>query len=171
MSWLLKIFGFAVGNWQRLAIYGLVAAFALSGAAGWGYMKGSERLWSYQAKQATQAVAIVVKQGAVTERIVIQYVKVQGETRTVTETVEKEVVRYVESNPGSCLDRRWGELHDAAAANTLPPPASKPDGTVGTPTAAEAIKVVTDSYAGCHRTADKLDALQAWVREQAKVEP
>jgi hypothetical protein len=98
-------------------------------------------------------------------------VKVKGDTRTVTQTVEKEVIKYVDTNPGHCLDSTWGLLHDAAAANTVSTPAGRADGAGGAPTAAEALQAVTDSYAGCHRTADRLDALQAWVLEQAKVEP
>jgi hypothetical protein len=171
VSWILKIFGSVAGGWQAIVIYGLLAAGVLAGAAGWGYMKGVERLYEYQGKQATQAVKIVVKQGEVTERVITRYVKVKGDTRTVTQTVEKEVIKYVDTNPGHCLDSTWGLLHDAAAANTVSTPPGRADGAGGTPTAAEALQAVTDSYAGCHRTADRLDALQAWVLEQAKVEP
>lgn len=171
MSWLLSIFGFAAGNWQRLAIYGLLIAGAAAACAGWGYMKGVERLYTYQADQARQAVKIVVKQGEATERVVVRYVKVRGATQVITQTVEKEVLRYVDTNPGSCLDHRWGVLHDAAAANTLPPTPGPTDGASGAPKAAEALQAVTDSYAACHRTADRLDALQAWVRAQAEVRP
>jgi hypothetical protein len=171
MSWLLSVFGSAVGNWQRLAIYGLLAAFALSTAAGWGYLKGSERLWSYQADQARQAVKVVVKQGEATERVVVRFVKVMGATQVVTQTIEKEVIRYVDTNHGSCLDAGWRRLHDAAAANTIPLPTPGPDGAGGAPTAAETLEAVTGSYAACHRTADRLDALQAWVKAQAEVRP
>lgn len=171
MSWLASLVGFAAGNWQRLAIYALLAAGALAGAAGWGYMKGVERLYAYQAEQARQAVRIIVKQGEATERVVTRYVKVQGATRTVTQTVEKEVIRYVETNAGSCLDHAWGVLHDAAAANTLPPGPGPADGAARAPTAAQALEAVTGSYAACHRTADRLEALQAWVRAQAEVRP
>lgn len=160
-----------LGNWQRLVIYGLLIAGVLAATAGWGYMKGVERLYEYQGKQATMAARVIVKQGEVTERIVDRFVKVQGATRVVTQTVEKEVVRYVETNPGPCLDVQWRRLHDSAAANTLPETASKPDGAIGAPTAAEAIEAVTASYAACHRTADKLDGLQAWVKAQGEVRP
>lgn len=89
MSWLLSIFGFAAGNWQRLAIYGLLIAGAAAACAGWGYMKGVERLYTYQADQARQAVKIVVKQGEATERVVVRYVKVRGATQVITQTVER----------------------------------------------------------------------------------
>ena len=160
-----------LGNWQRLVIYGLLIAGVLAASAGWGYMKGVERLYAYQAKQATQAVKIVVKQGEATERVVTRYVKVKGTTQVVTQTVEKEVVRYVETNPGPCLDAEWRRLHDTAAANTLPETTPRADDPGGAPTAAQALEAVTGSYAACHRTADRLEALQAWVRAQAEVRP
>jgi len=165
------LFGAVAGGWQSIVIYALLAAGVLAGAAGWGYMQGMENLYEYQGKQAQQAIKVVVKQGEATERVIVNYVKVKGETRTVTQTVEKEVIKYVATNPGHCLDSEWGLLHDAAAANTVSTPPGRADGAGGAPTAAEALQAVTDSYAACHRTADRLDALQAWVREQAKVEP
>lgn len=160
-----------LGNWQRLAIYGLLILGVLSAAAGWGYHRGVKKLWDYQGKQATMAAKVVVKQGAATERVVIRYVKVQGATRTVIQTIEKEVVRYVETNPGPCLDAQWRSLHDAAAANTVPPTPGPADGAGGAPTAAEALETVAASYAACHRTADRLTALQEWILEQAEVRP
>jgi hypothetical protein len=168
---ILKALGAVAGGWQSIVIYGLLAAGLLAGAAGWGYMQGMENLYEYQGKQAVQAVKIVVKQGEATERVIIRYVKVKGETETVTQTVFQEVIKYVEKNTGNCLDSEWGLLHDAAAANTVSTPPARADGAGGAPTAAEAIKAVTSNYAGCHRTADRLDGLQAWVREQMEVRP
>lgn len=112
-------------------------------------------------------MAIVVKRGEVTEKVVTRYVKVEGETRVVTNTIEKEVIRY--ENPGYCLDAAWGELHDDSAANTVSDPAGRADDTSRAPTAAGALETVTANYAACHRTADKLDALQAWVKGQESV--
>lgn len=71
------------------------------------------------------ALKIITKQGAVTERVVTQYVKVAGKTQVVTETVEKEIVKYAETNSGLCLDAQWRSLHDSAANNAVSP-APKP---------------------------------------------
>jgi hypothetical protein len=102
--------------------------------------------------------------------VVTRYIKVAGKTQTVTNTVTKEVVRYAQANPGFCLDARWGELHDAAAENVVPPTAVDPDGAARAPTAAGALETITENYGACHRTADRLEALQQWVREQSGVE-
>lgn len=159
---------FLTGNYARIAVYGAIVFTLLAGAAGWGYMKGSERLFTYQVAQAKQAVGVVVKQGAATERVLVQYVKVAGATKTVTQTVEKEVKVYVPSAGASCLDARWGVLHDSAATNTVP---EAPRGTDATPGAAEALATVTANYEACTRNADRLTALQAWINAQEKVRP
>ena len=153
-------------DWTRIAIYAAVVLAIFTTGAGIGYHRGVKKLWDYQVEQAKEAVKIVVKQGAVTERVVTKYLKGQDRVRVVTQTIEKEVVRYAESNPGSCLDARWRVLHDAAAAGTLPPPPSTADGTNGAPAASAAIETASSNYAACRRTSDRLTGLQEWVREQ-----
>lgn len=155
--------------WQRILVYSALVVLVLSLAELDGYRRGEKKLFEYQAKQATAAVAVVVKRGAVTERIVTQYIKVAAKTQVVTNTIEKEVLKYVETNPGSCLDRQWGRLHDAAALDTVPDAPSVADGTSGAPTAAAAIQTITYNYGACQRNADKLTALQAWVRAMEAV--
>lgn len=152
---------------ERYIIYGLVILGVLGAAWGHGYMKGSNRLYAYQAEQAKEGARVVVKQGAATERVVTRYIKVAGATQTVTVTVEKEVERY--ANTGYCLDGAWRRLHDAAASNAVPAAPGLADGESGAPEAARALQTVTGNYAACHRTADRLDALQHWVREQADI--
>jgi len=162
---------FVSGNWARLAIYGLLIVGALATAAGVGYYKGVQRLWDYQVEQARAAVSIVVKQGKVTERVVTKYITIKAKAQIVEHTVEKEVIRYVDKNPGHCLDPEWGRLHDASTG-AVPDPASGTDGEGGTaPTAAEALTTATQNNARCIRTANRLDALQKWVTEQAAVAP
>lgn len=156
-------------DWIRIAVYASLALAIVGLIWGHGYHKGSQRLFDYQVQQAQEAVKVVVKQGEVTERVVTRYVKVKGDTQDVTRTIEKEVVRYAANNSSYCLDADWGRLHDGAALNAVPQAAGPPDGPRGAPTAAGALEAVTESYAACHRTADRLDALQHWVREQHRV--
>lgn len=122
-----------------------------------------------EAARAVQAVKIITRQGAVTERVVTVYrdrVKLQ---EGVTTTIEKEVTRYVESKPLALacnLDLRWVRLHDAAAAGAVPEAAAGVDAAPGGVTAAAALPTVTANYAACGRNADRLNALQGWVRGQ-----
>lgn len=154
-------------NWQRLLIYAALVAAACLTVWMHGYFKGKAALYEYQAEQAKEGARIVVKQGEATERVVNRYIKVRGATETVTVTVEKEVERY--ANTGHCLDGAWRRLHDASALNALPEPARGLDGEGRAPEAATSLATVTANYAACHRTADRLDGLQEWVREQQAV--
>lgn len=158
---------------QALLIrWGILAAVAVAFYAfAWyrGDMHGTQKLIDYQGKQATQAVKVITLQEAATERVVTRYVKVKGDTQVVTQTITKEVVRYADANPGTCLDAGWGLLHDAASANTVPDPGFKPDAATGAPTASAALQTVTRNYAACWRNANRLDALQGWIREQQAV--
>lgn len=161
---------FIVGNWQRVLVYAALALVLFAAVWMWGYTRGKATLFEYQAKQATAAVAVARARNVVTERVVKEYIRVAGVTQTITQTIEKEVVKYAYLNPGSCLDARWRELHDAAAEDRLPAPPIVAHGAAGAPTAATAIAAVTDNYAACHRNAERLAALQKWVSEQLEVE-
>ena len=159
---------FVIANYGRFIAYGVAVLAVASTIWLHGYGRGVQKLYDYQVAQATEAVKVIVKQGAVTERIVTKYVKVQARTRVITNTIEREVVRYAESNPSSCLDTDWGRLHDAATGAISEAPLH-PDGAAGAPKAAAAIDTITANYAACNRNADRLTALQEWVMEQALV--
>jgi hypothetical protein len=147
----------------------------VAAASGWlwlqGYKVGAAKLEAYRAEQLKQATVINQRRAEVTERVVTKYItKVVPQTQIVTETVEKEVIRYAENNHGLCLDGAWRVLHDDAALNRIPAAGLQPDGAGRTPPrAAVALATVTENYAACHRTADRLDALQEWVKGQAGV--
>lgn len=169
---LLTLFSGPYAILARLVIIGvvLIAFFGV----GWvkGNQHGTQKLTDYQGAQAAAAIKIVTRQGEATERVVTKYVAVAGKTKVITDTIEKEVVKYVDSKPlalACMLDDRWVQLHDAAAAGTVPPPAGATDGGPGSVTAAEAIPTITGNYRAAGRNKDKLEALQEWIREQIKI--
>jgi len=157
------------GPYALLAKWGVIALL-VAAFGGWAWFKGNEhgtqKLNDYIAKQATAAVRIAKGRNSVTVEVRTKYIKVAGQTQVRTEVIEKEVVRYAEANPGYCLDSGWRRLHDAAAANAIPGPAS---GTDVAPRAAEALETVTANYSAAQRNADKLTALQDWIRGQQAV--
>lgn len=158
---------FTVPTW---AIYALLTAAVLLFTGWQGYRIGAAKLGAYKVEQLEKATKLYLAREVVTERVVNHYIKVKGETKTVTETIVNEVIRYADSNPGMCLDGAWRVLHDDGALNRIPAPGLLADGEGrAPPTAAEAIRTVTENYAACHRTADRLDALQHWVNEQLKI--
>jgi hypothetical protein len=162
------------GPYALLAKWGVIMLLAGAvGVAGWvkGNAHGTAKLDAYIGKQATESIKVITRQGEATERVVTRYVQVKGKTKVVTETIEKEVTKYVESKPlalACVLDNRWLRLHDAAATGAVPPPAAGDDAGPGGVTAAAALPGVTANYARASRNADRLAFCQDWVREQFK---
>lgn len=122
MGFLTGLFSGPYAILARIALYGLLVIALV----GYGFFKGNEhgtaKLDTYLAKQASETARITVARSAVTERIVTQYItKTVPQTQVVTNTVENEVIKYVDANPtGMCIDARWLGLHNSAASNTLP---------------------------------------------------
>ena len=162
------------GPYALLAKWGVIALLAVAaGTFGWvkGNDHGTQKLLDYQAKQAEASIKVIVKQGAATERVVVKYRDRIKMVEGVTTTIEKEVTKYVDSKPlalACYLDNRWVRLHNAAAINAVPPPAGPIDDTPGAFSTTDAIQTVTGNYAAGNRNADRLEALQGWVREQFK---
>lgn len=121
------------GPYATLAKWGVIALLVVSfGAFSWvkGNAHGTQKLLNYQGKQIVEASRISAARERVTEKVVVKYVKVKGDNKIVTDTVEKEVIKY--ANPGYCLDPSWRVLHDAAAANAVPPAGFQLDGALRT---------------------------------------
>lgn len=154
----------SMGTWALIAL-ALVAALALA-RMHW-IQEGREQILR---ENTAAAVRIVREQGAVTERVVTKYVKVQGETKTKIEYRDREVIKYVQANLDQFpLSNAFVSLHDAAAANTVPDSASAVDGTPSAVKAAQALPTITENYSICQQTADRLRSLQEWVQAQQKV--
>lgn len=161
------------GPYALLARAAIVAIILLAAfLTGWvkGNDHGTKKLTDYIGKQAVEASRINAARNTVTERVVTQYVKVAGETKTKIEYRDREVIRYVDANLDQCpLTVAWVGLHDSAALNTVPDPARSIDGTASGFTAAQAVPTVQTNYSICHQTADRLRGLQQWVKEQQAV--
>lgn len=154
----------ALLGWQRYAAYGAVILAALTVAEMHGYFRGKTLLYEYQAAQAVAAVKVVVKQGAVTEKIITQYRDRVRVIREAPQVIEKEIVRYVPPSADPVLPRGWGMLHDAAAAGALPEAPGGADVAAPDIAASQAIRGVVENYTLCHLTELQLVTLQAWVR-------
>lgn len=111
-------------------------AFALAALAlilvgrAWGQHAVYEDWMASNEQGRVQAIKIIQKQDVVTERVVTKYRDRVVYRDKVGETIEKEVLRYVESNPASAacmLDPEWLRLHNGAAG-AIPAPAGGPDG-------------------------------------------
>ena len=128
------------------------------------YMSGKWK--DAEAARAVQAVKIVTRQGEVTERVVVRWKERQAATRTVTETIEKEVVRYVPASADFMLPLGWRLLHDAAALGQVPQAPPGADVAAPSVAATAAAATVINNYGAAHMCIAQLEELQGWVREQ-----
>ena len=155
--------------WKPLAVILLVAASFTSGCVR-GYNAGSQKLVDYQSKQLAEATRIAGVRSVVTERVITRYLEKKGATERVTNTIEKEVIRYETAKLDTCpLSVAAVSLHDAAAANRIPDAAKSTDGTASSFETADLTKAATENYAICHATANRLIGLQDWVKQQSVV--
>ncbi|NQD37485.1 hypothetical protein HPT27_10640 [Permianibacter sp. IMCC34836] len=151
--------------WRLAAIASMAA-----GCVAFGYVKGSAAVqdhWDRTLSTETIAAAkVIVKQGQVTERIVIQYVDRVRYIRETGKAIIKEVPVYVPlDTPDLPAGFRW--LHDAAAAGTVPDPAERAD-AAAVP-AQTATTTVVENYTTCNTTREQVIKLQQWIREQQKI--
>jgi len=143
-----------------------VAAIALVGAAGFGYMKGSEKstiaLANYKANAEEQISDLKDEIIRISDNVTVQYV---DRTNTIIEkqTIYRDAVAQVA--PQYDLSNGWIHLHDAAARLANPnmelAADSSPSGVMDT----TALAVVMNNYGICRQNADQLKALQGWVRD------
>lgn len=101
-----------------LAALLLVLASMITGCVFGVRLEGKKHA-EYVAAEARQAVAVVVKQGAVTERVVTRFVKVEAAREAVAATIANEVANAPDT--GACLDTDWRRLHDRAAGGAAIP--------------------------------------------------
>lgn len=115
------------------------------------------------AEQAKAAKSIVAKQAAITTKVVTKYIDRVRILRERGTTIVKEVPVYVPSD--ACpLPGGFRVLHDAAAQGAAADPARVAD--AAPVPAQDAAATVADNYTTCHETAERLSALQDWVRRQ-----
>jgi hypothetical protein len=153
----------------RAGLYALLAAALVGAGIVQGLRIAAHDRSAEIAEQLSESRKVIARQSAVTEKVITQYrdrVQIQ---QGVATTIEKEVTRYVESKPlalACLLDSGWVRLHDAAAAGVVPKAASDPDAAGAGIASTEALRTVTGNYSSYHQVADRLSALQAWVRGQ-----
>ena len=106
---------FLLANWQWIAV-ALVAVVVW----GHGYHKGSQRLFEYQAEQAEARVAIVIKQGKVTEKVITNWRTVDRVIEKQGETIIREVPVYVTSQDDAACRIPDGFIRLWNRANAVP---------------------------------------------------
>lgn len=122
---MIAIIGFFTGGIGRWIVLAIIVCTALAFERQHLINVGRQQVL---AENQAAALKIITKQGVVTAEVVNHYIKVKGDTETVTNTVEKEVVKYAETNTGMCIDAGWIRLHNESAANAIPADRPNTDG-------------------------------------------
>lgn len=157
---------FAALDLTRWLVWAVVIASAVSVVWMHGYSRGERKLFEYQAEQARAAVPIIVKQGAITERVVTVFRDRIVKEKATTVTITKEIALYVPPAADPVLPRGWVLVHDAAAAGAVPPAPGGIDVTAAGVAASRAAEKVVENYGTCRAISTQLVSLQEWVRGQ-----
>jgi hypothetical protein len=117
-----------------------------------------------------QAQKAKAEQTARIEAVSTQQVEREAKTETITKVVNHEVIKYVQAPDIArvTLPAEWVRIHDRAASGTDLSSDAKAtgqlDGAASSFTDADALSVVTDNYGLCHSYADRVTALQDYLR-------
>lgn len=158
-------------QWQRWLVWAGLIGVTAAGIWFHGYSKGLEKVDQERLELALEKTKLALERGKVNEKVLIRYVTRTKDATKTTDQLAADIRAYETHNPTSVLDARWRVLHDAAARRELPAAANDADGAAQAPTAAAALSTVSANYTACHETADQLEALQDWIKEQTQIRP
>lgn len=169
-----KLWSFAKSPLGRRAFLLVAVAVAFWGYGELRFRAGVAHEKAAQAERVKKAKAHVVKVEAkgqaITTDVAGKLADRKTEIRTITQTLTKEVVRYVpvESDRACVVPAGFVRLHDAAARGAvLPEPAGGPldaDSGLALSTVAE---TVVANYGSAHELAAEVIAWREWYARQA----
>ena len=151
-------------NPGRWLLYLTLAAALVAGYFAWQTHERDIGRAEIRSEYAKEAAAANTTRAAITPPIVQKEAAAQAQIRTVTKTIIKEVPTYVKDTdcpvPGG-----FRVLYDAAAHGVIPDPSGIADAA---PAAlADVASTTVENFGTYHEVAERLTALQEWVRAQA----
>lgn len=132
----------------------------------------NEASWQLKVAKANVEIAeLKVKEEKVTTKIVTKYIdRIQ-----VVKEKGNEIIKYVDvikEYDSKCeLPNSFVVLHDAAAKNELPDPARITNEGASNLKLSTATTTIVENYGITNQITEQLKALQAWIREQQKINP
>lgn len=150
----------------------LAGVFLLGAVAGFSYVKGyshaSDKYELQIAKDTAEAERkyneLLIKKNKVDIQVVTEYVeKIKEVVRWRTKNVEV----IIDNVPDTCeLSNGWVSVHDSAAKATDANSTAAADATPSGITTPKALETINHNYSICKDNADRLIALQDWIRKQ-----
>ena len=157
--------------------YRILAMVLLIGAvAGFSYVKGYSHAENKYELEKAKFLAdsekkyneLLIKKNKVDIQIVTEYV----EKKVYITKWRERNVGIIDEIPTSTicdLPNGWVHIHNSSAAGLHADTSSAADGTPSGINTSEALGGVVENYGSCHENAEKLKALQKWIREQKKL--
>lgn len=153
--------------WSRWAcVLALAAAWGL-----WCLGKGIDieraRNERQQAKDERVFLEGVQRAARIADRVTVQYVDKVRVVRERGEVIYRTIPQYItrEADAACAVPLGFVRVHDAAAANVLPGPASSADAEPADIALSAVASTITLNYADFHAMRAQCEALQQWARE------
>ncbi len=145
----------------------IIIILLLSGAAGFGYLKGAEQsklaIAAYETKAQEQIADLEKKNGEISNKVVTQFV---DRTNTIKEKEYVYVDAATKSVPAqSDMSNGWVYLHDASATGSDADPTRSSDASTSGIKDNQALVTIIGNYSRCTQNANELIALQKWVAD------
>ena len=173
IKWILGVLGVNQTLLIALLISSAVSAGATWKVLDWKHGKQIAEMenaaWQAQVDNLNQKNAIDLYNNQVSEARAEAYELRNKKREVVTKYINKEVIKYVQSNSaGKCdFPNQWVQLHDNAARNSITgntDTTAEPDDSSSGITDIEVLGIVTENYQSCHQIRDQLIELQQWAR-------
>jgi len=154
-------------QWVGMPIICLVIGFG----AGWRVHDWKDA--SSQVRTVVKVAKVVEKQGAINTVAAQKEQAAQDRIVLVTKTIVQKVPEYVtaEADARCVVPNGFVRIHDAAAAGVPPVPnaAGKPDDAPSGVELSSIAETVAGNYGAAHLNAERLLALQEWLKQQGAV--
>jgi len=148
----------------------MILVMLITGAAGFGYMKGSEAgkvaIANLKADSEKQIAELEKMNSEISNKVVTQYVD-------RVNTIHEKETRYVDAAKNNVpsqfeLSNGWVFTHDTSATSNDADATRSSDATPSGIKDNEALITILNNYSVCHQNAEQLKGLEQWVIDNKK---
>jgi len=112
---------------------------------------------------------IVTQQQVVTKIVVQKFIEKEKQIEVVHDKISEEI--NTNDDHMCIVPESFVWVHNSAATDTVPGPATGIDGTPSGIALSEVEHTIVDNYTLYHKVAEQLTALQEWVSKQKEINP
>jgi acyl-CoA synthetase (AMP-forming)/AMP-acid ligase II len=134
----------------------------------------TEMSWRYKTRETEHQIAqLQLKSDQASHKVVYKYIERTKIVKEKSNAIQSKIPEYVnkEADANCTIPESAIVLHDAAAKNELPDPASGAIKGASNVTLSKLLDTTVLNYGTFYEVREQLKALQDWVREQKKINP